>query len=134
MALSPEIIAELKSIVGSERLLTSAADLVAYSYDATWMESPPQAVVLPKSAEEVSRVVKLANRYKIPIAPRGAGSGLSGGSVPQQGGIALSFTLMNRILEIDTENAVAVVEPGVITFALQKQVEKHGLFYPPDPS
>lgn len=134
MALAPEIITELKSIVGPDRLLTSAADLVAYSYDATWMESPPQAVVLPKSAEEVSRVLKLANRYKIPIAPRGAGSGLSGGSVPQQGGIALSFTLMNRILEIDTENSVAVVEPGVITFALQREVEKLGLFYPPDPS
>jgi glycolate oxidase len=134
MAFSPEVIAELKSIVGPDRLLTSREDLVAYSYDATWMESPPQAVVLPKSAQEVSLVLKLANRYKIPLAPRGAGSGLSGGSVPQQGGIALSFTLMNRILEIDTENSVAVVEPGVITFALQKEVEKHGLFYPPDPS
>jgi glycolate oxidase len=134
MALSPEIITELHSITGPARILTSPEDLVAYSYDATWMESPPQAVVLPKSAQEVSKVLKLANRYNIPVAPRGAGSGLSGGAVPQQGGIALSFTLMNQILEIDPENGVAVVEPGVITFALQKEVEKHGLFYPPDPS
>jgi glycolate oxidase len=89
MALSPEIIAELQSITGSARILTSPEDLVAYSYDATWMESPPQAVVLPKSALEVSKVLKLANRYNIPVAPRGAGSGLSGGAVPQQGGIAL---------------------------------------------
>jgi glycolate oxidase len=132
--LSPAIIDELKAICGPERTLTSPEDLVAYSYDATWMENQPQVVVLPKSAQEISGILKLANRYRIPVAPRGAGSGLSGGSVPQQGGIALSLTLMNRILEIDRDNSVAVVEPGVITFALQKEVEKHHLFYPPDPS
>jgi glycolate oxidase len=132
--LPPEVIAALQAITGTERTLTSPEDMVAYSYDATWIESPPQVVVLPKNATEISEVLKLANRYKIPVAPRGAGSGLSGGSVPQQGGIALALTLMNRILEIDTENSVAVVEPGVITFALQKAVEKVGLFYPPDPS
>ncbi len=134
MNLSPEIIAELKNITGPERTLTTREDLIAYAYDATWMESEPQVVVLPKSAAEVSAILRLANKYKIPVAPRGAGSGLSGGAVPQFGGIALALTLMTRILEIDTENSVAVVEPGVITFALQKEVEKHGLFYPPDPS
>jgi glycolate oxidase len=134
MSLTPQIIEDLLSITGPERTLTKPEDLVAYSYDATWMESAPQIVVLPKSAQEVSAILRLANKHKIPVAPRGAGSGLSGGSVPQGGGIALSLTLMNRILEIDRENSVAVVEPGVITFALQKEVEKLGLFYPPDPS
>ncbi len=132
--LAPRLLAELRTIVGNEHVLSSEVDLIAYSIDGTWMERRPLAVVLPASAEEVSKVLMLANRERIVVAPRGSASGLSGGSVPMGGGIALAMTRMNHILEIDPVNLVAVVEPGVITAKLQETVEKLGLFYPPDPS
>jgi glycolate oxidase len=120
--------------VGAEHVLSDEADLIAYSIDGTWIERRPLAVVLPASATEVSAVLKLANRERIVVAPRGSASGLSGGALPLGGGIALALTRMNRILEIDRVNLLAVVEPGVITARLQAEVEKLGLFYPPDPS
>ena len=132
--LAPRVLQELRGIVGSEHVLSDEADLIAYSIDGTWIERRPLAVVLPASAAEVSAVLKLANREQIVVAPRGSASGLSGGSVPLGGGMALSMTRMKRILEIDGVNQVAVVEPGVITAQLQAAVEKLGLFYPPDPS
>ncbi len=132
--LRPRVVQELKHIVGAENVLTEEADLIAYSIDGTWIERRPLAIVLPSSAEEVSAILRLANRELLVIAPRGSASGLSGGSVPSGDGIALSMTRMNRILEIDQANFVAVVEPGVITATLQAEVEKVGLFYPPDPS
>ncbi len=110
------------------------ADLIAYSIDGTWIEHRPLAVVLPENAQQVSELLQLANRERIVVAPRGSASGLSGGSVPLGGGIALALTRMKRILEIDRVNQLAVVEPGVITAHLQAEVEKLGLFYPPDPS
>ncbi len=133
-SLRPQIMQELKDIVGAEYVLTEEADLIAYSIDGTWIERRPLVVVLPASAEEVSKILLLANRELLVVAPRGSASGLSGGSVPLGGGIALSMTRMNRILEIDRANLVVVVEPGVITATLQTEVEKAGLFYPPDPS
>ena len=94
----------------------------------------PDAVAFPVSAEEVRRTVLLANEHRFPVIPRGAGSGFSGGSVPVQGGLVLSLERMDRILSIDTENLVAVVEPGVVTETLKEEARKRGLFYPPDPA
>jgi glycolate oxidase len=132
--LESRILDELRRIVGSENVACDRQDLICYSYDATQMEFPPDAVVFPAGAEEVSRVLQLANRERIPVFPRGAGSGFSGGSLAKGGGVVLVTSRMNRILRIDTSNLVAVVEPGVITGDLQDEVEKLGLFYPPDPA
>lgn len=132
--LQPSLISELKSIVGEANLALDPQDLLCYSYDATQMEFKPDAVVYPASAEEVSAILKLANRERIPVFPRGAGSGFSGGSLPRGGGLVLVTTRMNRILRIDTDNLVAEVEPGVVTEQFQLAAEKLGLFYPPDPA
>ncbi len=132
--LKPSIVRDLKNIVGTANLTASPEDLVAYSYDATRTESLPWAVARPADAGEISAVMKLANRERFPVVPRGAGSGMSGGSVPSRGGLVLSLERMNRILEIDEQDLIAVVEPGVVTGDLQQAVEKRGLFYPPDPA
>ena len=132
--ISQQVLRELKGIVGDRYVLTSPEDLVAYSYDGTFVEHRPDAVVLPGSTEEVSHILQVAYREEIPVVPRGMGSGLAAGSVPFSGGIALSLTRMNRILEIDEEEMTAWVEAGVITAEFQAEVEKRGLFYPPDPS
>jgi glycolate oxidase len=132
--LKPEIIKELAGIVGAPNLLTSPEELVVHSYDATQRRSLPWAVARPGTAVEVSRILVLANRERFPVVPRGAGSGMSGGSVPVLGGLVLSLERMNRILELSEEDFLAVVEPGVITGELHRAVEARGLFYPPDPS
>ena len=98
------MLSALREIVGAEQVLSAEADLIAYSIDGTWIEHRPLAVVLPESAQQVSAVLKLANRERIVVAPRGSASGLSGGSIPLGGGIALALTRMNRILEIDRVN------------------------------
>ncbi len=132
--LDPAVIKDLGKIVGPAHLLTEPEELTVYSYDATRLTAAPSAVCRPATAQEVSLILQLANRERIPVAPRGAGTGMSGGSVPLRHGIVLSFERMNRILEIDEANRVAVVEPGVITGDLQREVESRGLFYPPDPA
>jgi glycolate oxidase len=132
--LEARIIADLRKIVGKDNVATEKQDLICYSYDATQMEFLPDAIVFPANTDEVSRILRLANRERIPVFPRGAGSGFSGGSLPKGGGIVLVTTRMNRILAIDTDNLIAFVEPGVITGDLQDAVEKLGLFYPPDPA
>lgn len=132
--LKPAVLKELEQIVGHANLFTDAEELVVYSYDATRLESLPWAVARPASAQEVSAILLLANRERFPVVPRGAGTGMSGGSVPASGGLVLSFERMNRILEIDGRNRMAVAEPGVITGDLQREVEAKGLFYPPDPA
>ena len=132
--IEPRIIAILESIVGKENVATEKQDVFCYSYDATQMEYLPDAVVYPANAREVSLILKMANAENIPVFPRGAGSGFSGGSLPKGGGIVLVTTRMDKIVRIDTENLIAVVEPGVVTFQLQQEVEKLGLFYPPDPA
>ena len=128
------VIKELRKSLGKDKVFTQKEYLVTYSYDATGIESLPELVVLPETEHDIQQVLKIAYSNKIPVTPRGAGVGLSGGSVPLEGGIALSFTRMNRILSIDTQNFIAVVEPGVVTWHLQQAVEKEGLFYPPDPA
>ncbi len=125
---------QLKKIVGKGNLSTEKEELICYAYDATGRECLPEAVAFPGSVEEISEIMKLASAEAFPVVPRGAGSGFAGGSVPVQGGVVLTMKRLNRILEIDRENMVAVVEPGVITGHLQFDVEKLGLFYPPDPS
>lgn len=124
----------LKNIFGEEALFDKFEDRICYSFDATNLEFIPDAVVFPTKSEQISELLKIANENLIPVTPRGAGTGYSGGSLPVRGGIVLCLSRMDRIIGIDTENLYAVVEPGVITGVLQKEVERHGLFYPPDPS
>jgi len=127
-------IREFEKIVGAEHVLSTEEDLISYSFDGTFTEGRPDIVVQPLNTEQVAGVVALAHRYQMPVIPRGMASGLAGGSVPVGGGIALSLTRMNRIVEIDPDNMTATVEAGVITADLQNEVEALGLFYPPDPS
>lgn len=132
--LKQSVLTELKKIVGPRNLLTSPEELTVYSYDATRREALPWAVARPVAAEEISRILALANRERFPVVPRGAGTGMSGGSVPVRGGLVVSLERMNRILEIDEADFLALAEPGVITGDLQRAVEAKGLFYPPDPA
>lgn len=129
-----EIINRLVQIVGAENVLTQKEELICYSYDATpGFSQLPDAVVMPGSTAEVSQVLALANSEKIPVYPRGSGTNLSAGAVPMKGGIVLLMTRMNRIIEIDAANLVAVAEPGLVVADLNREVEKLGLIYPPDP-
>ena len=132
--LSEKIIKELQTIVGRENISTTKADRICYSYDATQQSFLPEVVVHPGSTQEISSIVKLANREQVPVFPRGAGSGFSGGSLPTKGGIVLCTERLDKILLIDEENLIATVEPGVVTEQFQQAVEKVGLFYPPDPA
>lgn len=115
-------------------MLTAAEDLIAYGYDAAWFDERAVAVVRPETVEQVAQIHRLAYRDRIAITPRAMGSSLSGGAMPSSGAIVLSVARMNRILEIDVPNRVAVAQAGVITADLQREVESRGLFYPPDPS
>jgi glycolate oxidase len=132
--LDPKIIEELKSIVGEQYVLTSPEDLVAYSYDATFTSAKPNLVVLPASTDEVSEVLKVANREVIPVVPRGMGSGLAAGSIPFGGGVVLALTRMDRLLDIDHDNMMATAEAGIIASELADAVAREGYFYPPDPT
>ncbi len=124
----------LKELLGEHRVLDDEMDRLLYSYDATRIKVLPELVVIPETKEEVQKLVKICYEEGIPVTPRGAGSGYTGGSLPVKGGVVVSFEKMDKILEIDEENAVAKVQPGVITYRLQQAVEKKGLFYPPDPA
>ena len=124
-----------ESIVGKENVYSDKAHLIAYSYDATRTRFEPEAVVFPRDEADVSSILSYCNEHRIVITPRGAGSGFTGGALPTNGGITLGLEKhMNKILEIDMENMVAVVQPGVINMDLQKTVEEVGLMYPPDPA
>ncbi len=131
--LSQAIKDELKAIVGEGGYFDSPEDLLLYSYDAFMVPGLPDAALLPLSTDQVSRIMKVASRERIPVTPRGAGTNLTGGSIPTRRGIVLAFTRMNRILQIDKENRIAVVQPGVINMEFQKELAKVGLYYPPDP-
>jgi glycolate oxidase len=126
---------EFIKIVGRENVYDDKAHSIAYSYDATRTRFEPDAVIFPRDEQDISDILKYCNRHKIIITPRGAGSGFTGGALPANGGIVLAMEKhMNKILEVDTQNMVAVVQPAVINMDLQKHVEKLGLFYPPDPA
>lgn len=132
--LDEKVLQALTRICGGAHVRTSKTDRICYSYDATQRRYLPDVVVHPANTEEIRQVMLLANNYKIPVYPRGAGSGFSGGSLPTAGGMVLGMTRLNRIREIDADNLVAIAEPGVVTGEFQKAVEKVGLFYPPDPA
>jgi len=129
-------IKRLKSALG-DKVVTAPTERSLYSYDATPIpveRATPAAVVFPRGEEDVIRLVEICYEEKIPIFPRGAGSGLTGGAVPTSSrGVVVSFERMTNI-SIDLDNATATVQPGVVTYDLQRRVEKLGLFYPPDPS
>lgn len=130
---TPAIATSIKAIVGARNVIYNDAEkLEPYSHDEVLEKeyhATPEIVVKPRDAKQISQILQLANREHIAVTPRGAGSGLSGGAVPIQGGIVLSLEKMNRILEIDTANMVAVVEPGVITNDLNEQLKEHNLFF-----
>lgn len=129
------ILKKIESIVGKANTYIDDETLKIYGSDETEDYSfPPEVVVKPFEAQQISELMKLANEFKIPITPRGGGTGLSGGALPIYGGICLSMEKFNRIIEIDEKNFQAVVEPGVITQKFQEEVEKFGLYYPPDPA
>ncbi|MCA9848207.1 MAG: FAD-binding protein [Dehalococcoidia bacterium] len=128
------LIRELQEALGASNVLHEPEDLVVYEYDATIERSLPDVVVFPATAEDVAAAVRLAVKYDLPVVPRGSGTGLSGGAVPIKGGILIVMTRMNRILEIDADNRVAVVQPGVINLHLQNALAEYGLLYAPDPS
>jgi len=125
---------QLIDLLGPDGALTSAEDLQAYAYDGTFLERRPDLVALPRSTTDVSAVLALASRERVPVVTRGAGSGLAGGSVPLLGGIVLTLTRMDRILELDTVNMLMRVQPGLVTGDLKAEALAHGLFYPPDPA
>ena len=129
-----ELIVRLEEIVGPGNVLSSDMDLELYSYDASLDRARPDVVVLPDSTDEVSKVMTLAYKEKIPIIGRGSGTNLTGGTIPVKGGIIIHFSRMNRILEVDLPNRTATVEPGVITLDLQSLVLKDGFIYAPDPA
>lgn len=131
--LDPLIVAQLENVLGKEAILSMPEDLVCHSFDGTLAEHRPDIVALPTTTEQVSVVLRIAYREGIPVVPQGMGSGLAAGSVPFEGGVALSLTRMNRILEIDRANMTAAIEAGAITADLQDKVQEVGLFYPPDP-
>lgn len=127
-------IRELQAIVGRDNVISTPEDLIVYEYDGTIDRGHPSIVVLPGSAEEVAAAVRLANQFDLPIVPRGAGTGLSGGALATEGGVVIVTTRMRRILHVDPANRLAIVEPGLINLDLSKAVSRYGLYYAPDPS
>ncbi len=125
---------EIGEFLKEDQIIIDSGNLPHFSYDATERHSLPQAAVLPENTEQVSRIAQCCSRHKVAITPQGGKTGLSGGAVPVNGGVVLSLSRMNRILEIDEANMFAVVEPGVISSSLQKALDERGLFFPPDPS
>jgi glycolate oxidase len=134
MSLSNSIIGKLKHIVGEKGMLTAPLDMQSYSFDASskW-KGVPDVVVFPTTKEQISEIMKLATAEKIPVTPRGAGSNLSGGSLPIAGGIVLCTVRMNKILNIDADNFTATAEAGVVLNDLNVELAKSKLFFPPDP-
>ena len=129
-----QVILSLQEVVGNDYVIHRPEDLIVFEYDGSVDKAIPQMVVLPANTEQVSKVVSIASCNNLPIVARGAGTGLSGGAVPEKGGIVLALTRMKQILDIDVENQIAVVEPGVVNLDITKVASKHGLYYAPDPS
>jgi glycolate oxidase len=128
------LIRELRAIVGDTYLLLEKEDVIVYEQDGSIFQVMPEVVVVPGNVEQVAAVVKAAKRANVPIVPRGSGTGLAGGAVPAEGGIIVSLARLDKILKIDLQNRIAIVEPGVINLDISKAVAKEGFFYAPDPS
>jgi glycolate oxidase len=133
-SLDRKLVRELKSLLGDAGVLDRAEDLTLYEFDGSVEKGRPDLVVFPRTTEEVSRIVKLAKQYEVPVVGRGAGTGLSGGALARGGGVMLAFVRMNRILEVDVRECRAVVQPGVVNTDITRAVESAGLFFAPDPS
>ena len=134
MSLDSQLISTMEARLGKNGVLTRANDLRLYEYDGGVDKSLPEVVVFPRSTEEVVELVRLACQYNLAIVGRGAGTGLSGGSIARSGGMVISFSRMNRILEIDLENERAVLQPGVVNLEVTLAVQPFGYLYAPDPS
>ncbi len=134
MELTSAFVADLKQAIGAEHVREDRRSLEEYSTDALGIAHPPDLVVAPANTREVSSIARLCNEHRVPLVVRGAGTGYTGGAVPTAGGVVLSMERLNRILEIDDANLLAIVEPNVVTGDLQRAVEQVGLFYPPDPA
>lgn len=134
MVLKDSSYKKIRDIVGSKYCSRSKEDLICYSYDGAANRYLPDAVVFPGNTSEVSSILKLAGLDGFYVIPRGSGSGMTGGSVPVMGGVVIVMNRFNHVIEIDTDNFTATVEPGVITAQFHREVEKVNLFYPPDPS
>lgn len=134
MAVGPELRAALAAVVGRDAVLDDEASRLRYGTDALQRGAAADVVVRPGSVEEVSAVARLCRQHRTPLVVRGAGTGYTGGAVPVRGGVVLSMERFNRILDIDLDNQLAVVQPNVLTYQLQDAVEAVGLFYPPDPA
>jgi glycolate oxidase len=132
--LEKKIADEFRKIVGGGNYLDAPEDLINYSYDAFVPEVLPEAALLPAATEQVSAIMKVAFREAIPVTARGAGTNLSGGAVPLEGGIVMAFTRMNQIIEVNEWDRYAMVQPGVVNAQLKAEADKLGLFYPPDPA
>jgi glycolate oxidase len=128
------VVRELSNLLGARYVLHSPYDLMLYEYDASIDRSTPDIVVMPASTEDVAAIVKIAARHRVPVVPRGAGTGLSGGAIPIYGGIVIVFTRMNRILEVDYKNLRVVVQPGLVNLHLSNALNPQGFYYVPDPS
>ena len=128
------LIKDLEGVLGPDRVFTHPADLIAYEFDSSVISALPDLVVFPTSTQEVVGVVLTAGRHRVPLIPRGSGTGLSGGAIAPLGGIIVSVAKMKRILRVDLDDRTAVVEPGVINLDVTKAVEARGYFYAPDPS
>ncbi|HDL20337.1 MAG TPA: FAD-binding protein, partial [Nitrospirae bacterium] len=125
---------KLGGILPSRKFSLDPETLLCYGFDASGIESAPAAVVWPENIDDIVRISEFAYGNNIPICPRGAGTGMTGGAIPPKGSLVISFERMNRILDIDSKNLTALVQPGVINGKLQREVEMMNLFYPPDPA
>lgn len=134
MANRQHVIQELIDIVGEQFVIYAPEDLIVFEYDGSTEKGFPQVVAVPSTADEVSQIVKLARRENLPVVPRGSATSISGGAIAARGGILLALTRMNRVLEVDPENMIAVVEPGLFNLDLSTEVSKYDLYYAPDPS
>lgn len=129
-----KIVPALVALLGEARVTTEPGDLAAYAADAKWVGRPPVVVALPDNAAQVQQIVRLCGEHRLPLIPRGAGTGTVGGAVAEGAALVLDLSRMNRILYVDSDNLLADVEPGVVTGDFQNAMEKQGLFYPPDPA
>ena len=134
MHASTDLLDELKAVVGDRYVIHEPEDMIVFEYDGSVDKAFPTAVVAPGTTEEVSALVRVAARHGVPVVARGAGTGLSGGAVASRGGVVIAVTRMNRLLEVDVDNRLAVVEPGLVNLELTEAVSRHGLYYAPDPS
>src|SRR5271166_2784473 len=130
----PQVVENLRQIAGRDAVLDRPEDLMLYEYDEGIRKSTPGAVVFPQTTEQVSQIMRLASSAQMPVVPRGAGTGLSGGAISKEGGIVIAFSRMNRILEVDVANQRAIVQPGVVNLQLSEHVSHLGLYFAPDPS